>query len=95
MPTSGVLLMSRLSELLSGHHDFERYRNFFLKSEARFDRQDDESARAHFDLFILSCPLQFESEVIEPNKISWELTDSNVLEANRGLGNRAPTLAPM
>ena len=34
--------------------DFERYPEFLPEiREARFDRQDNESALAHFDLFIL------------------------------------------
>ena len=66
--------------------DFERYPEFLPEiREARFDRRDSETAAAHFDLFILlhvrySITLSFQS----PNKISWELEDSNVLEANRG-----------
>ena len=66
--------------------DFERYPEFLPEiREARFDRQDDESARAHFDLFILlHVRYSLSLKLLSPNKISWELTDSNVLEANRG-----------
>ena len=66
--------------------DFERYPEFLPEiREARFDRQDNESALAHFDLFILlHVRYSLSLKLLSPNKISWELTDSNVLEANRG-----------
>ena len=66
--------------------DFERYPEFLPEiREARFDRQDNESAFAHFDLFILlHVRYSLSLKLLSPNKISWELTDSNVLEANRG-----------
>ena len=47
--------------------DFERYPEFLPEiREARFDRQDDESARAHFDLFT-------DSNVLEANRGAWEI----------------------
>ena len=66
--------------------DFERCPEFLPEiREARFDRQDGENAFAHFDLFILlHVRYSLTLNLLSPNKISWELKDSNVLEVNRG-----------
>ena len=48
--------------------DFERYPEFLPEiREARFDRQDNESAlRTLRPLYTPACPLQFKPEVVEP-----------------------------
>lgn len=66
--------------------DFERYPLFLSEiREARFDRSEVGPSIARFDLFILlHVRYSIEVELNAPNKISWRLRDSNVLDVNSG-----------